>query len=158
MFYEKLTNTQLKKYPYPNLMAELIESGYSICTLGDHMNLGRYLPEDSPEVWGRLTGEKEICASEAFELANLFGAELEYLFSHELKEVGEKTVAYYRWYEWNRKQELEFTQFKQRERITMKLCDRPELGDFIEEILKLDRDKLEKLMQYSKYEIKENAA
>lgn len=158
MFYEKLTNEQLKKYPYPNLMAELIESGYSICTLGNWMNLGRYLPEDSQEVWGRLTGEKEFYASEVVALTGLFRVEYEYLFSHQLTVVGEKTAAYYRWHEWNRKQKLNSLRFEQRERISMKLRERPEFGDFVEQILKLEQSELEKLIQYTRCELKGDAA
>lgn len=37
MEYKRLSNEELSKFPYPNLIAELIESHYSICTLGDHM-------------------------------------------------------------------------------------------------------------------------
>lgn len=54
MKYEKLSNDELRKYPYPNLMAEIIESGYSICTIAEHMALPGRRQEDDAEVWGEI--------------------------------------------------------------------------------------------------------
>lgn len=39
MKYKKLSINELKQFKYPNLMAELMESGYSICTLGYYPTL-----------------------------------------------------------------------------------------------------------------------
>lgn len=73
MYYEKLSNEQLRELKYPNLIAELIESGYSICTCAEHMGLadGRYREQDDKEVWGKLYGQLELLASEAIGLAGL---------------------------------------------------------------------------------------
>ena len=73
MEYKRLSNEELSKFPYPNLIAELIESHYSICTLGDHMGLGSRRQEDDPEIWAKLKGLRKITASEAIGLARLFG-------------------------------------------------------------------------------------
>lgn len=47
MYYKRLSVEQLKHLKYSNLMAELIESRYSICTVADHMGLGRRKEDDS---------------------------------------------------------------------------------------------------------------
>ena len=83
----RLSNEQLEKFPYPNLIAEFIESGYSICTLADHMGLPGRRKEDDLEVWGKLRGEIDIMASESFGLSRLYNVNPDYLFSHELKVI-----------------------------------------------------------------------
>lgn len=98
MNYKKLTNEQINTFPYPNLIAELIESGYSICTLGEHMGLEGRRSENDPQIWSKLRGQDEIMASEAFGLARLFNTECEYLFSSELTEIDGMSAAYWRWF------------------------------------------------------------
>lgn len=140
MFYRKLSHEELKKFPYPNLVAEVIESGYSICTVGDHMGLGQHCPEDSPEVLGRLNGEIELGATEAFKLTKLFGAEWEYLFSHELRVVAGETAAHWRWLEENRRKEQEQKEAAMRWEIGRELRDKPYLLSFMKEMLAISDD------------------
>ena len=68
MVYKKISNQQLSEFKYPNLIAELIESGYSICTCSDHMGLGRR-QENDQEIWDKLKGKRKMSLSEAKGLA-----------------------------------------------------------------------------------------
>ena len=120
MNYKRFTNEELSKCKYPNLIAEFIESGYSISTLADHMGLGAkkngvYRTEDDKEVWDELNGIKEMPASHCIGLCGLFGVDLKYLFSSELQVESEKPLAYWRWFEENKKKE-EFLKNRKRER------------------------------------------
>ena len=55
LFY--LTNEELNLFKYPNLMAEVRETTYSICTIADHMGLSKpYRKEDDVETWNKLIG------------------------------------------------------------------------------------------------------
>lgn len=96
---------ELKKFKYPNLIAELCESHYSICTLGEHMGLGHRRKENDPEVWAKLRGEEDMLASEAFGLARLFGADPDYLFADTLTMIGDYPMAVIRWMDSNRERE-----------------------------------------------------
>ena len=127
MEYKRLSNEELSKFPYPNLIAELIESHYSICTLGDHMGLGRYRREDDPEIWAKLRGQQKITASESVGLSRLFGAKLEYLFSDTLNILCEKPMAYIRWYDTNKRHEIETQQIRDRDKIMGILREFPAL-------------------------------
>ena len=70
----------LPKYKYPNLVAEFMETGYSICTLSEHMGLGRR-QENDPLINAKLFGDEKIMSDEAIGLARLFGCEIRYLFA-----------------------------------------------------------------------------
>ncbi len=96
MIYRKLSAEELKQYPYPNLIAEWIASGYSVCTLGTHMGLPGRREEDDPEMMDKLHGRAEIMANEALGLSRLFGASMEYLFSRDLSTDGDQPIAYAR--------------------------------------------------------------
>lgn len=110
----------LHRFKYPNLVAEFMETGYSICTISEHMGLGR-CSENDPQVNAKLFGEKEILTSEAFGLARLFSCRVEYLFSHELTLVGSYPAAYVRHCESNRRQEKEIEAFRMEREICEKL-------------------------------------
>lgn len=147
MVYQKLTNEELQKFPYPNLIAELIESGYSICTLSEHMGLERR-QEDDPEIWAKLKGEKDILANEAFGLARLFNAKFEYLFDHELNVLGDgKTYAAVRWFHENRRRDQEYREYQEREEIYKALKEKPYLYEFMKMALSLDSDEVKALTQ-----------
>lgn len=103
MNYERFTNEELQRFPYPNLISEWRESGYSICTLAEHMGIGLYRSEDDPETLGKLRGAEKITTSEAIGLCRLFGVEMDYLFSKELKVISDMPAAYWRWYDENKK-------------------------------------------------------
>lgn len=132
--YRSQTKEQLQEYKYPNLIAEIIESGYSICTCADHMGLGRHRQEDDPKVLGKLYGQEELLASEAIGLAGLFGVELEYLFANDLKLMNGETLAHIRWYEDNLRREREIQEIRKRDKIMTGLRDKPYLLDFILEV------------------------
>lgn len=136
MTYEKLSNEELQKFCYPNLIAELIESGYSICTCGEHMGLKGRRQEDDPEVWGKLSGAIDIVSSEAFGLSRLFGVELKYLFSDKLAIVDGMPIAHFHWYEWNQKMEREYNERRAREEIERELREKPYLLDFMKAAVK----------------------
>lgn len=138
----KMTNEKLKKYPFPNLMAEICESGYSICTIGDHMGLGSHCQEDDPEVWGRLRGDIEMSAHEAIGLVGLFGCTYEYLMSSELSVVGEKPEAYYRWYESNLEREYNRKSSNLGFKILTELSEKPYLYEFMKMAVGLNEDEI----------------
>lgn len=137
-----LSIEELQKYPYPNLMAEIAESGYSICTIGDHLGIGDHCKEDDAEVWARLRGEKAMLTSEAFGLASLFGVKLEYLFSHELQMFGRNTLAYARWYEKKQKEKREREVFDLWYCIRQELKDKPYLFDFMKIAITCSREQI----------------
>ena len=74
----ELTIDDLRFFKYPNLMAEVKKTTYSICTIADHMGLPRpYRKENDPETWDKLTGKTEILTGEASE----YGAIIEAVYS-----------------------------------------------------------------------------
>lgn len=112
MRLSELTNEMLSTYKYPNLMAEVKESTYSICTIAEHIGLGRYRKEDDSKVWSKLTGREEILYDEALGLARLFDTKIEYLFSHELNIIDGQTAAYWRWFDFHQEAQRESEIFK----------------------------------------------
>lgn len=108
MNYKRLSIIELSRCKYPNLIAEIIESGYSICTIAEHMGLGRYREENDPEVWGVLNGTIEMRASNMYGLMHLYNVEYEYLFSETLQIVDGKPAAYWHWYDENKRKKQEF--------------------------------------------------
>lgn len=130
----ELTVEDLKLFKYPNLMAEVKETTYSICTIADHMGLPRpYRKEDDPETWDKLTGKTEILCTEAFGLAQLFSVSMEYLFSHEIKVVCGKTAAYWRWFDEKEKIKKDIEQSRQIREIEQELKEKPYLLKFMKE-------------------------
>lgn len=119
MRLSELTNEMLSTYKYPNLMAEVKESTYSICTIAEHIGLGRYRKEDDSKVWSKLTGREEILYDEALGLARLFDTKIEYLFSHELNIIDGQTAAYWRWFDFHQEAQRESEIFKARNKILM---------------------------------------
>ena len=96
MNYQRLTNKELSRCKYPNLIAEIIESGYSTSTLADFMGIGAkkygtYRQEGDPEVWDKINGKAEMPANQAFGLAKYYNVTLEYMFSHELEIISFST-------------------------------------------------------------------
>ena len=75
----------MKKCKYPNLVAEIAATGYSFCTLSEHMGHGPR-EQDDPLIMGKIfLGTKILYASEALALSRLFGrCSLDYLLSSEL--------------------------------------------------------------------------
>lgn len=144
----ELTLDDLKLFKHPNLMAEVKETTYSICTIADHMGLPRpYRKEDDPETWGKLTGKTEITFSEAVGLAHLFGVSIEYLFSHELKVVCGQTAAHWRWFDEKRKAEKEIERSKQIREIEQELKENPYLLKFMKEAVTWSREELEEFIK-----------
>lgn len=146
----RLSVKELQKYPYPNLMAEIMESHYSICTLGEHMELGRYLSEDSPKVWDKLTGKTEILYNETVGLMSLFEVGFGYLFSNELKIIDEKPYAYWRWREFNRRREQERKEYQMKQEINIALSGKPYLLDLISKIISMNEKELSLVIDFMK--------
>lgn len=127
-----LTIEELKQFKYPNLMAEVQETTYSICTIADHMGLTPYRKEDDPEVWDKLTGKTEILTSESIRLAYLFGVSLEYLFSKELEVIKNKTAAYWRWFKERERVKKDIERFEKARRVGRALEEKPYLLKILE--------------------------
>ena len=96
MIYKRLTNEELNKYRFPNLIAEIIESQYS------HSEIAQYMGHDiTTDTWeliqAKLKGEDEFLASEICGVLNLFQGGFEYLFASELYVYNSKPLAYWLW-------------------------------------------------------------
>lgn len=147
MNYEQLSINELSKYPYPNLIAEIIESHYSICTVADHMGMGIHRKEDDPEVQAKLRGKDDISFSEALGLVRLFNSEFEYLFDHKLWIFNEKPVAYWRWFEESQKREEEMKRIENIQTIERELRKKPYLLDFMKEVSMWSREEVNKAIE-----------
>lgn len=106
MNYDWMKYEEIENATYPNLLAEIKESGYSICTVAERMGMGRR-PEDDKAVWDKLTGRKKIKTSEVIGLMQLFNVEYEYLFARSLKMDAELPRARVRWLDWKIKDQVE---------------------------------------------------
>lgn len=155
MYYKKLSNEELNKCKFPNLIAEIIESGYSTSTLADFMGLGakkngKYRKEDDPEVWNKINGQKEMLASHIVGLAKYYGVKIEYLSSYELTIQSGKPLAYWRWYENNQKKKKELERLKTIGEIEYTLYSEPYLLEFMKCVigLKLKQEQLRELTEY----------
>lgn len=140
MNYKRLLNEELSSYKYPNLVAEIIESGYTASTLADFMGIGakkdgRYRKEDDPEVWGRINGTIEMCASHMIGLCKYYGADVLYLFSDTLQIINGKPAAYWKWYKENQRQERELNGLQALFRIYNTLHDKLYLTSYIQTII-----------------------
>ena len=144
----KLTIDDLRLFKYPNLMAEVKETTYSICTIADHMGLPKpYRKENDPETWDKLTGKTEILASEACGLAQLFNVSFEYLFNHELKVVHGQTAAYWRWFDEKKKVQDDIERSKQIREIERELREKPYLMEFMKEAVKWSTEQLDRFIK-----------
>lgn len=146
MNYRRLSNEELQKCPYPNLIAEWRESGYSFCTLGKHMGLGCYREENDSQIWRKLRGEDKITAGEAIGLSELFGVKMSYLFDDKLAISREKPVAYWRWYESNRKLEEDLRQIEERECIMREMRQKTYLFKAFKTVAGMNKEELEKII------------
>ena len=130
MNYDWLEYDEIEKAKHPNLLAEIKESGYSICTISEWMGHGR-CAEGNQDIWDKLTGKTMITVSEAAGLVRLFGKKMEYLFDEKLTVLSGKSSAYWRWYDENRKREKEIERSKTIKEIYDKLVEDPELLEFM---------------------------
>lgn len=131
MIKPKMSNEELEKFKYPNLIAEFLESGYSICTLGDHMGMGSRRKENDPEILGKLAGGISITVKESMGLSRLFNCKLDYLFSSKLSVTCDAPVAYWRHYDSNVEKEKWHKEYKERAEIEQILREKPYLFEFM---------------------------
>lgn len=142
-----LTNEELNNFKYPNLMAEVRETTYSICTIADHMGLSRpYRKEDDAETWDKLIGNRELLCGEAFGLSRLFGVSLEYLLNKKLKTVDGKPAAYWRWFDAHEKQRQELERFKEIRKLECELREKPYLLGFMKVAVTLNNEQIDTLV------------
>ena len=137
MYYKKLSIEELNRFKYPNLVAEVIESGYSMCTLSEQMGYGR-CEENDPIIRGKIFGEIGISAIEGFCLAELFRCKLEYLFSEKLSVCDGKSCAFYRHYEMNRRIEKDIEMFRLAEKLKKRMREDNEFFLFMQVAIDLD--------------------
>lgn len=142
MKYPRLSNEELQAFQYPNLMAELIESGYSICTCAEHMGLGRGV--DDAVVWAKIKGEDDIFTSEELGLARLFGVTLEYLFDSKLSMIAGESFGHIRWKKANQRREKEHQTDLTIQEIEKSLREKPYLLAFMREAAMWTEDELAK--------------
>lgn len=142
-----LTNEELNNFIYPNLIAEVRETTYSICTIADHMGLSRpYRKEDDAETWDKLTGKRDLLCGEAFGLSQLFNVSPEYLYSKELKTVNGKTAAYSRRFDAHEKQRNELEQIREIRKIERELREKPYLLEFMKVAVTLNNEQIDTLV------------
>ena len=136
----------LSKYKYPNLVAEFMETGYSICTLSEHMGNGR-CKEDDAVINAKIFGDEKITAQEASGLAQLFGCKLEYLFSTEIEMIVDVPAAYIRHLDSNRRQEREMKLFRISEEIRRTLKQKPYFCEFMEQALTWNEEQVQQAIK-----------
>ena len=145
LFY--LTNEELNLFKYPNLMAEVRETTYSICTIADHMGLPKpYRKEDDVETWDKLTGKRELLCGEAFRLSRLFGVSPEYLLNKTLKTVDGKPAAYWRWLDAHERQRRDLERIKEVRKIECELRENPYLLEFMKVAVTLNNEQIDTLV------------
>ena len=145
--HSKISIEELKKFRYPNLIAEIIESGYSINTLAVYMGLPGSRKENDPEMLAKLYGNMEITVDEAERLAGLFRARIGYLFSHDLETISGKPMAYWRWLHENQRKLSELREIQEIEKILEK---KPYLFKFVKLAGSLDKDQIQQLTNLAK--------
>lgn len=142
-----LTNEELNNLKYPNLIAEVRETTYSICTIADHMGLPKpYRKEDDAETWGKLIGNRELLCNEAVGLSRLFGVSLEYLFDKKLKIVNGKPAAYWRWFDEHKKQRQELERCKEIRKLECELREKPYLLELMKIAVTLNDEQIDVLV------------
>lgn len=122
MNYDWMKYEDIEKVTYPNLLAEIKESHYSICTVAEYMGLGRR-QEDDRETWDKLTGRKGIFSSEGVGLMGLFNVKYEYLFADRLQKEAGQPLARIRWMDWNIKMQVELEDKKIEEEWYRLFCN-----------------------------------
>lgn len=142
-----LTIMDLKKYKYPNLMAEVKETTYSICTIAEHMGLQPLRKENDEETWSKLMGITDMVASEEFGLANLFGVSMEYLFSHELKVFNGETAAHWRWLERNESVRRELEHLKCLREVEGELRKRPYFLELVRKLITFSDEEIDRFIE-----------
>ena len=131
---KRVSSEELSRCKYPNLIAEITESTYSICTIAESMGLGRR-KEDDPEVWGMLNGTIEMRVSNMYGLMHLYNAEYEYLFSETLQIVDGEPAAYWHWYKRNQQQQRELERLQALSRIYNTLHDKLYLTGYVQAVI-----------------------
>ncbi|MED9903578.1 MAG: hypothetical protein UFG06_05280 [Lachnospiraceae bacterium] len=158
MDYGKLSNKQLSKYPFPNLMAEIIWSGYSFSTIGDFMGIGakgsdgKYRNESDPEIWAKLLNREEMLASNALGLAKYYGVKVGYLFSSKLQTLEDKPIAYWRWFDENKKKEEELDKSRTLRMIENELRAKQFLMEFMKVAVTMSDEELQQVIDYKREE------
>lgn len=144
---KKLTIEELKLYRYPNLMAEVQETTYSICTIAHHMGLDGYREAGDVETWEKITGRTEIYFEEGMALCRLFSVSFEYLFNQELKIVQGKTAAYWRWLDEHERVERDLNRSREISNMEKELRKKPYLIKFMKVAVTLNSEQVDDLVQ-----------
>lgn len=130
MNYECIKYADIEKAKYPNLLAEIKESGYSICTVAEHMGNG-WREQDDKEIWDKLLGREELLASEALGLTKLFNCKYDYIFAKDLEMIESYPLAKIRFFEENQKKRKEIEKIKRMEVIRKKVESSESLLDTV---------------------------
>lgn len=138
MNYDWITYDEIEKTARPNLLAELKESGYSICTVSEHMGHGRY-KEDNKIIWDKLLGKEKMLATECLSMMQLFGCKYEYLFSNKLEMLGDIPLAKVRWYQHNKKKAEEIERIRKVDFIRQSVMKSDELLDAVYKMCAIDQ-------------------
>ena len=158
MNYRRLSNKELQEYKYPNLMAEIIESGYSMALICDRMGHENMSEEDAKKMmYTKLRGKDIITVDEAFGLAALFRGDVAYLVSTELTIEYGAPKAHWRWVDENNRIEKELKKAREKAALKQELSEKPYLKEFIRLCIDLTEEKKEKLSQLLKEMEEENA-
>lgn len=135
-----LTVEELKAFRYPNLMSEVVETGYSLCTLSEHMGLGRCEENDSL-ILGKLAGKDMLNIDEVTGLCRLFDCDPEYLFSNELSLCCDfRSYAQVRHYEESEKKRKDFEVYNEIQWIGQELKKKPQLIQIIKKLLSVSEE------------------
>lgn len=130
-----LSENEMERYPFPNLLAEIKESGYSYATLSEWLEM----PQETESynlIDNKLIGKSEVTFGEAEKLSRLFSCGVEYLFTDTLKKLNGRAFAYYRHYEINKQLEQDQRNFALVNEIQSYLKQYPKAYQIIKTALK----------------------
>lgn len=136
-----MTVEELRKFKYPNLVAEIMESGYELHRIAELMECEN-ASDLEKVIEAKLRGDVPIMYSEAYKLAREFDVKMEYLFSHKLSVKNGKIEAYIRWNELKNAKEIL--------KIYNELIENPELIDFMKFCITLTKKQREMVLEMLK--------
>lgn len=140
----RLANEILARYKFPNLIAEVVESGYGLHTIADFMGYREY---DEEVIRTKLiTGD--ITASEAFGLAKYYNVDVEYMFSEVLVLENGKPKAYWCWLKEHNKREQFRKRCEEIRAIEQELKEKPYLISFLKQCIGLTEEERAKVLEY----------
>lgn len=129
----RLINEILARYKFPNLIAEVVESGYGLHTITNFMGYREYNEE---EIRTKLIS------------GGYYSVDVGYMLPEELTLENGKPKACWRWLKENEKKEQLRKQCKETRAIEQELKEKPYLIPFLRQCIGLTEDERTKVLEY----------